>query len=88
MATLCDAQIAQTDGIINYNYFLVMFCFFVIWKYNMLAVDGSENTYVLVSTTVSGFSLTKWFLSGKIYFFQMSLRNLSCLRFKFIEFVG
>jgi len=53
----------------------------------MLAVDGNEEKYVLVGIAVSSFSLTKWFPSGKIYFFQMSLRNLSRSQFKFIEFV-
>jgi hypothetical protein len=52
----------------------------------MLAVDGSENKYVLVGTAVSSFSLINWFPSGKIYFFQMSLSNLSRSQFKLIEF--
>lgn len=53
----------------------------------MLAVGGSESKYVLVGTAVSSFSLTKLFPSGKIYFFQMSVRNLSRSQFKFIELV-
>jgi len=53
----------------------------------MLAVDGSENKYILVGIAVSSFSSTKWFPPDNIYFFQMSLRNLSRSQFNFIEFV-
>jgi len=62
MATLCDAQITHTHTptpLLIKIIFSLCSGFLVIWKQNMLAVDGNEEKYVLVGIAVSSFSLTK-----------------------------